>query len=147
MRIWTDGGCIGNGQADAIGAWAFVSEDGHESSGRLENTTNNRAELQGIIEGMSYAYRHGARKVTIYTDSLLCVKCGLSLWKRRANLDLWAAFQELQREFVGVELFWVKGHSGIPENERADELCSIAMAGAEPSLEVAHLRSIAQEGS
>lgn len=147
MKIWTDGGCIGNGQADAVGAWAFVSEDGHEESGRLENTTNNRAELRAIIEGIRHAYTKKVAKLTVYTDSMLCVNCGMGRWKRKANLDLWNDFDNIvtaSKLYNGalIRLEWVKGHSGVPQNERADELCSIAMGMGELSSEDAHLRSI-----
>lgn len=142
MKIWTDGGCINNGQPNATGAWAFVSEDGHEASGRLENTTNNRAELQAIIEALRYAHKKGVGSVEVFTDSDLCVKCGMGLWKRKANTDLWQLY-EGQKAGLKVQLKWIKGHSGIPQNERCDKLCSLQMQEpSEADDQIAHLRSI-----
>lgn len=140
MKIWTDGGCIGNGDIDAIGAWAFVSEDGHEDSGRLEQTTNNRAELRAIIEAIKFA-SHRTRDIEILTDSLLCVNCGMRRWKRKANVDMWKLFDGACAG-LNVKLTWVKGHSGIPQNERCDELCGIQMAQADAPDHVAHMKAI-----
>lgn len=146
MEIWTDGGCLDNGSSDAVGAWAFVAENGHEESGRLERTTNNRAELIAIIRAIEYASSIGQTSVIVYSDSMLCVKCGNGLWKRKANLDLWEVFFKVRRSVKEAKLVWVKGHSGITQNERCDELCRMEMAG--PSVvelteeQRRHIRSI-----
>lgn len=142
MDIYTDGGCDRNGRADALGAWAFVTADGHEDCGADQNSTNNRAELLAVIHALRYAASKGCQRVTIYTDSQVTMLCALGRYRRKANRDLWAQY-DAAKGSMSVEFRWVKGHSGIPGNERADELCSMVLADAEPSPEVAHLRAIA----
>lgn len=145
MKIYTDGGCDRNGHPDAIGAWAFVASDGHEDFGAGESgTTNNRMELLAVIKALLYAKAQHAPRVTIYSDSQMTMLCAIGRWKRRANLDLWDQFRQavggMQAKFV-----WVRGHSGVAGNERADELCSMVMADMAPAPEIAHLRSILAE--
>jgi ribonuclease HI len=127
MHIYTDGGCINNGQPDAWGAWAFVVvETGFKSFGPLCNTTNNRAELTAIICAVEHARSQGHFSVTVYTDSDLCVKCGTGRWKRKKNLDLWRQYADAING-MHVHLIWVRGHNGNQHNERADDLCSVEM--------------------
>lgn len=136
MQIYTDGGVMHNGMTDAYGAWAFVVVGGYESSGPLESTTCNRAELQAIIEAVRHAKTHGQCSVAIYSDSQICVNCGNRVWKRKANRDLWAEF-DLVCAGIAVDLHWVRGHNGNPHNERADELCGIEMLRMDVCGEVA----------
>ena len=97
-------------------------------------TTNNRMELKAVIEGLSALKRRS--RVRVYTDSTYVQK-GISEWihdwKRRGwrtaarepvkNQELWKALDELASAHE-VEWFWVKGHAGHPENERADALAN-----------------------
>jgi len=124
--IWTDGGCIGNGDASAIGSWAIVCSNGHEEYGTLEGTTNNRAELMAVLHAMRYAETIGAPSPIIRTDSMLTVKCAKGQWRRRANRDLWSDYDSAARRVRPV-MEWVRGHASDPGNVRADELCTIAM--------------------
>ena len=124
IDIYTDGSCLNNGAMDSIGAWAFTSSDGAERYGVETNTTNNRMELQAIIEAMRYADGLG-EEVTIHSDSNICVHCGNKEWKRKANLDLWGVFDSIKTK--NHTLKWVKGHNGTYGNERADALCEKAL--------------------
>ena len=137
MNIHTDGGCINNGHPDAFGAWAFVCEDGFESSGFVEKTTNNRTELQAVIEALKYAAskRYDCK---IFTDSDLTVKCATGVWRRKKNRDLWAIYASLH---VVHSIEWVRGHNGDPGNERADELCRLAMTKSRRCLSKPALRN------
>lgn len=127
MEIYTDGGCIEN--PGGIGAWAFVvvvnGQGIYKQSGAELETSNNRMELQAIIEACKYAARFPYHAL-IQTDSDLCVKCGNGLWKRRANLDLWYAFDAVRQ--VRHELRWIKGHNGNQWNDLADVMCTREMA-------------------
>jgi ribonuclease HI len=103
-----------------------------ELNGGEASTTNNRMELQAVIEGVRALKR--SVPLTIYTDSVYVMK-GITEWiggwKRNGwktaakkpvkNEDLW---RELDSVLEGhdVEWQWVKGHAGDPGNERADEL-------------------------
>ena len=132
--IYTDGGCRGN---PGPGGWGVVlNYDGHEKQlfGGVAETTNNRMELTAAIEALK-ALKQPCR-VTLYTDSQY-VKQGIEKWlanwkknkwrtaakKAVKNQDLWQQLDsEVQRH--EVQWAWVKGHSGNPGNELADELAN-----------------------
>ncbi|MFP6582387.1 MAG: ribonuclease HI [Candidatus Hydrogenedentota bacterium] len=135
--IYTDGGCEPN---PGVGGWAAVMLFGQHrkelSGGELEST-NNRMELKAAIESLKTLTRPCI--VTIYTDSQY-VRLGITQWmadwkakgwKRKTgaikNLDLWREVDELAAQHT-IEWAWVKGHSGVDENERCDELASMAIA-------------------
>ncbi|MBK9497351.1 MAG: ribonuclease HI [Xanthomonadales bacterium] len=130
MEIFTDGGCIEN--PGGIGSWAFVVVENGQAvftkAGAELETTNNRMELTAVIEALKWhALSMFYQSVSIYTDSDLTVKCGNRLWKRKKNLDLWAAFDKYRPHHDHARLVWVKGHAGNVWNEMADQLCTAEM--------------------
>lgn len=108
-----------------------------ELSGAEPITTNNRMELQAVIEGIKALKLKSEVQVT--TDSKY-VMDGITKWinnwkqngwktsKKTAvlNVDLWQKLDKLCDRHQ-VEFYWVKGHAGHPENERADELARQAI--------------------
>ncbi|HVV26800.1 MAG TPA: ribonuclease HI [Rhizomicrobium sp.] len=139
VDIFTDGACSGN---PGPGGWAAILRSGHhekELSGGEKATTNNRMELTAVIEGLKALKTGGA--VTIHTDSRY-VMDGASKWllgwKKKAwktadgkpvkNEDLWRLL-DAEMERRAVHWVWVAGHSGHPENERADRLARAAIPG------------------
>jgi ribonuclease HI len=134
VEIFTDGACRGNPGPGGWGALLRYGDVERELYGGESETTNNRMELQAAIESLK-ALSQPCR-VILTTDSVY-VKNGITDWingwKRKGwktagrkpvkNVDLWQALDEQARRHE-VEWHWVKGHSGHPENERADELAN-----------------------
>ena len=132
IDIYTDGACSGNPGVGGWGALLCYGEYEKELSGGHPHTTNNRMEMQAVIEGLQALKRPS--KVSIYTDSQYVQK-GISewihTWKRRKwktsdnqpvkNVDLWQALEALGR-CHDIQWHWVRGHTGHAGNERADEL-------------------------
>jgi ribonuclease HI len=139
VEIYTDGACRGN---PGPGGWAAVlSADGREKeiSGAQRLTTNNRMELQAVIEALQALKR--PLQVRLYTDSQY-VRRGilewLAQWKARGwktadrkpvkNQDLWQQLEQAAARHR-IEWHWVPGHAGVPGNERCDALANAAIDG------------------
>lgn len=134
VTMYTDGACKGN---PGPGGWGVLLEWGDhtkELCGGERQTTNNRMEISAVLEGLRSLSR--SCEILIVTDSVY-VRDGVTKWiagwKRNGwktaakkpvkNRDLWEALDaELASHHVQWE--WVKGHSGHPGNERADELAN-----------------------
>ncbi|HUL06286.1 MAG TPA: ribonuclease HI [Candidatus Acidoferrum sp.] len=138
VDIFTDGACSGN---PGPGGWGVILRwDGHEKElhGGERATTNNRMELMAAIKALESLKR--AVTVRLHTDSQY-VKKGITEWihdwKRRGwrtadkkpvkNADLWQRLDAALGEH-DIQWIWVRGHSGHPENERADELARRGIA-------------------
>jgi ribonuclease HI len=137
VEIYTDGACRGN---PGPGGWAaLLSCQGREReiSGAEANTTNNRMELLAVINALRALKRR--TRARIFTDSQyvrLGITQWLKVWKARGwrtasrhpvkNQDLWESLDLL---VAGHELewHWVRGHSGVPGNERCDQLANSAI--------------------
>ena len=138
VEIFTDGACSGN---PGPGGWGAVLRwNGHERElqGFANPTTNNRMEMMAAIAALEALKRPS--RVHLHTDSQY-LRDGITrfihAWKTRGwktadkkpvkNIDLWQRLDAAAKPHQ-VEWFWVKGHSGHVENERADAL---ARAGIE----------------
>ncbi len=134
VDIWTDGACKGNPGVGGWGAWLHAGEHRKELFGGEADTTNNRMELTAVIEGLRALTKPCT--VTLHVDSTYVmngITKWVSGWKRNGwrtsakapvkNADLWQALDdEAARHQITWK--WVKGHSGDPGNERADELAN-----------------------
>lgn len=137
VEIFTDGACRGN---PGPGGWGVVLRyGGHQKElyGGEPATTNNRMELMAAIMGLESLTRPCSVAVT--TDSVY-VRSGITEWlpnwKKRGwktaakkpvkNADLWERLDRVARSHE-VSWHWVKGHSGHPENERADQLANLGI--------------------
>jgi ribonuclease HI len=135
--IYTDGACKGNPGPGGWGALLRAGAAERELWGGEPHTTNNRMELLAVIHGLSALTRPCA--VTVYTDSEY-VKNGITTWihgwKKRGwltadrkpvkNQDLWERLDAIASRHE-IEWHWVKGHSGVPGNERVDRLANAAI--------------------
>ena len=139
VEIYTDGACRGNPGPGGWGAVLIAGPHRKTLHGGDPETTNNRMELTAAIEALNAL--KGGQKVVLHTDSKYVmhgITEWMANWKRRGwktagkqpvkNVDLWQQLDELIGRHK-VEWRWVKGHSGVPENERADELARLAIPG------------------
>ena len=137
IDIFTDGACSGN---PGPGGWAAILRTAgreREISGGEEATTNNRMELMAVIRALEALKRPSA--IQLHTDSRY-VMDGASKWMKNwkangwktadrkpvKNEELWRALDAAMTEHK-ISWKWVAGHSGHPENERADALARAAI--------------------
>ena len=136
VEIFTDGACKGNPGPGGWGALLRMGAHEKELSGGEADTTNNRMEITAIIRALG-ALREPC-EVLLHTDSKYVID-GITKWihgwkkngwktaakKPVVNEDLWRELDAVRSKHH-VSWHWVKGHSGHPENDRADQLASDA---------------------
>lgn len=129
ITIYTDGAATGNPGPGGYGVVLKSGEHRKELSGGFRLTTNNRMELLAVIVGLE-ALKNQGSEVTVYSDSKYVVDSVEKRWvfnwekigyKKKKNPDLWQRFLTIYRKHK-VKIVWIKGHSGIQENEVCDRL-------------------------
>ena len=137
VEIFTDGACSGN---PGPGGWAAILRAGareKEISGGEIATTNNRMEITAAIRALQSLKRPSA--IMLHTDSRYLLD-GITLWLPRwkangwktadkkpvKNADLWRELEAAAFHHA-IQWHWVEGHSGHPENDRADALARAAI--------------------
>lgn len=149
--IFGDGACSGNPGPGGYGAIIlFPDHTVKELAESFSKTTNNRMEMSAILESLKLILHskqlQTAHHIQIFTDSVYLIRGAtqwLFGWKKKgwkgatgdpiANPDLWVEMDKILFQFKSqapnVKLDWnfVKGHAGIPGNERCDEL-AVAMS-------------------
>ncbi|KTT05065.1 ribonuclease H [Pseudomonas oryzihabitans] len=134
VEVFTDGACKGNPGPGGWGALLKYRGAERELWGGEANTTNNRMELMAAIQSLAALKR--PCRIRLTTDSEYVMKGitqWLANWKKRGwktaakqpvkNAELWQALDE-QVQRHDVEWRWVRGHTGHPENDRADQLAN-----------------------
>ena len=141
VDIYTDGACSGNPGRGGIGVVMVYERHRRELSEGFRKTTNNRMELLAAIKGLQ-ALRVRFR-VSVYSDSKYLVDAVEKGWANRwrangwmrnkkepaLNSDLWKTLLDCCEQHE-VRFYWVKGHSGHPENDRCDQLATSAISGS-----------------
>jgi len=138
ITIFTDGASSGNPGPGGWGTIVAYDDRVVELGGREDRTTNNRMELQAVLEGLLFVIdqRINAQPITLFTDSSY-VANGITTWikgwqKRNwtnqvgqpiANIDIWKKIALVLGD-VHLSITNISGHSGIPGNERADEIAT-----------------------
>ena len=139
--IYTDGACTGNPGAGGYGAVIIDGDRREELSAGYKLTTNNRMEMMGAIAALESLKSNS--KVKLHSDSKYIVDAVVKGWAKKwqangwrrnkkemaKNPDLWQELLDLCK-IHDVEFVWVKGHAGIPENERCDQLAVAAAHGS-----------------
>ena len=136
VTIYTDGGCSPNPGVGGWGAVLLYGDSRKELSGGEIDTTNNRMELTAAIEALESLKR--PCRVSLYTDSQY-VRLGITSWlpgwkrnhwKRKGgavkNVDLWKRLDDASDRH-DIHWEWVRGHTGVIENERCDALVGEAI--------------------
>ncbi len=139
--IYTDGACTGNPGAGGYGAVIIDGDLREELSAGYKLTTNNRMEMMGAIAALESLKSNS--KVKLHSDSKYIVDAAVKGWAKKwqangwrrnkkemaKNPDLWQELLDLCK-IHDVEFVWVKGHAGIAENERCDQLAVAAAHGS-----------------
>ena len=134
VNFYTDGACSGNQNDDNIGGWGAILEYGDvvkEMHAGEVNTTNNKMELDAVINAFRQLKRDGL-KVHVFTDSSYVANCFLNHWyvnwrkngwknKKKEpveNRDRWEELLSMT-EKNDVTFFRVKGHVNL-DSPRTD---------------------------
>lgn len=141
VKIYSDGGADPNPGKGGFGVVLLYQGHRKEFSQGYLLTSNNRMELMGVIFGLRQLKKPCI--VDVYTDSQYVVQAIEKGWaakwranhwyqakyKKTVNSDLWERLLDLIEEHVSVKFHWIKGHAGNIENERCDELATLALNG------------------
>lgn len=127
IHVWTDGGASPNPGPSAIGVVIVDGKHQVELSEYLGDGTNQIAELTAMLRGLQEV-EDRQRTVVVYSDSAYAIGLLSQGWKAKANVELVAELRELGRQFRDLRFIKVLGHSGIPLNERTDQLATAALS-------------------
>ena len=136
--VWTDGACSGNPGPMGIGVVVLHDGQRKELGEYLGVCTNNIAELTAIERGLDLVVEmtkeSGGKdangrmqRVRVYSDSGYAIGLLEKGWKAKANQELVARVRKRVAAVPNLEFVKVRGHAGVPENERCDELARTAV--------------------
>ena len=127
ITVYADGACSGNPGPAGSGVVVVAPDGGIREGCRfLGEGTNNVAELTAILIAIEATEGLG-HPVRLHTDSQYAIGVLQKGWKAKANPELIATIRARLAKRPDVKLFYVPGHSGVPLNERADELAREAV--------------------
>lgn len=124
LMCWTDGACEGNGKEKNIGGYGFLIVENdkvlHQYTRRVDNTTNNKMELQGIIDCLEYIEENRIYEpqIILHSDSQYCIHGICSWrhgwikrdWKDVKNVEQWKHLSNLVNILTNVQFKWVRAH-------------------------------------
>lgn len=142
ILIYCDGACSGNPGPGGWGSIIITEQQVKELGQGAASTTNNRMEMTAVLSALQHCLARSLKseKIEIYTDSVYVIR-GMTQWmfgwKRRgwktaenedvSNRDLWEeldqVYQSVRKQLTPtINWHFVKGHAGVPGNERCDEI-------------------------
>jgi ribonuclease HI len=124
--VYTDGAASGNPGPAGIGIVLQCKDLRKEISQYIGRATNNMAELEAIRTGL-LAIKNPSLPIRVFTDSSYAIGVLSKGWKPKKNQDLIESIMDLKKKFRDLKFIKVKGHSGHPENETADQLATSAI--------------------
>lgn len=139
--IYCDGACSGNPGPGGWGSIVICADQVVELGDHSQATTNNRMEMTAVLAALQFSINHykNAASIQVMTDSVYVIR-GITQWmfgwKKRnwknaeneevSNRDLWmdldAVVSEIKKNKIEIKWNFVKGHSGVPGNERCDQI-------------------------
>ena len=144
VEIFTDGACQGNPGPGGWGSILRYNNHEKEISGGEKYTTNNRMEITAVLEAIRLLKE--PCNITLYSDSQYVCNAIEKGWAKKwrsndwmrtkkdpaINADLWEQLLTIIEKH-NLNIVWVKGHAGHPENERCDQLAVAAAQKAKNS--------------
>ena len=137
IKIYTDGACRGNPGPGGWGALILKDNEEIKLNGGQNDTTNNQMELTAVIKALDFFSE--STEIEIFTDSKYVMdgiteyikKWKVNGWKTASkkpvkSSDLWKQLDVLNAQH-SIRWNWVKGHSGLRENDIADELANLGI--------------------
>jgi len=123
FKVYTDGAYSSSRDQ---GGWAFVVVDDkdrklHQDFNGIKNTTNNRMEIQGVIEAIDYMKNQNINEFELFSDSMYVIGTMTLNWKKKKNIDLWLILDELVKGLI-ITFTHERGHIGNKWNEHCDML-------------------------
>jgi ribonuclease HI len=119
--VYADGACSGNPGPAGVGVVVVDAQGVRELSAYLGEGTNNIAELTAVLLAAE-AIEQKDVPVRFHTDSQYAIGVLTKGWKAKANVALIGKVRAEIAKFDDLQMIHVRGHSGVPLNERADEL-------------------------
>lgn len=112
---------------DQNGKKHIVQENGDDAS--MAKMRNVAGEILGAMKVVELAYTFGMKKVTIFHDYEGVAAWPLGKWrcKKRETRNYAAYIWKFMNFGLKIYFAHVKGHSGNPENEEADQLAKLAV--------------------
>lgn len=137
-HLYTDGACQPN---PGRGGWAAILKSDQIKSvifGDADKTTNNRMELQAVIEGLNLVIRSIGpdNELVLFSDSKYVVN-GMTTWMNSwsnngwrkkngdsvLNDDLWKQIASI-KGVLRLKCVHIRGHQGNELNELADKVAN-----------------------
>jgi ribonuclease HI len=152
VTIFTDGGYDPTNDVGGYGVVLRFGDTCRELSQGFSQTTSDRMELMAAVTGLE-ALKESCH-VRLYSDSRYVVnsvnegrlfRFQLSSDRQQSNSDLWSRFHDAYMRH-DTEITWVKAHAGLADNERCDQLATLALRGDNLSVDVGCQPRVAGKG-